>query len=378
MHPFHTMKFSVAAVVQVAVEPKNAADLPKLVEGLKRLAKSDPLVKCSTSKSGQHIIAGAGELHLEICLKDLREDYMKGADVRVSEPVVSFGETIDSITGYDEKHPKICVSKSPNKHNRLYMYAEPLEEKFIEAVDEGEIQLVSASEMKKFGRKLADEYNWDIGAARKIWTFGCPPDALANCIVDTTKGVQFLNEIKDHVVGAFMQVTTGGVLCDEVMRGIRYNITDVKLHADAIHRGAGQIMPCAKKVFFACQIASSPKLLEPMYLVDILVPQSAHSGVFNTLNTRRGEIEKIEDRIGTPLSQIQAYLPVLESFGFTELLRKNTGGQAFPQMKFSHWKKVSGDPMKEDSSAYKILMDTRKRKGLKVTLPVFGDYYDKV
>merc|ERR1712244_153411 len=193
------------------------------------------------------------------------------------------------------------------------------------------------------------------------------PDALANCIVDTTKGVQFLNEIKDHVVGAFMQVTTGGVLCDEVMRGIRYNITDVKLHADAIHRGAGQIMPCAKKVFFACQIASSPKLLEPMYLVDILVPQSAHSGVFNTLNTRRGEIE-----------QIQAYLPVLESFGFTELLRKNTGGQAFPQMKFSHWEIVSGNPLTVDSMAYKILMDTRKRKGMKEKLPLFGDYYDKV
>merc|ERR1712233_244071 len=319
---------------------------------------SDPLVKCSTSKSGQHIIAGAGELHLEICLKDLREDYMKGADVRVSEPVVSFGETIDSITGYDEKHPKICVAKSPNKHNRLYMYAEPLEEKFV--------------------RSLADEYGWDIGSARKIWTFGCPPDAKANCVVDTTKGVQFLNEIKDHVVGAFMQVTTGGVLCDEVMRGIRFNITDVKLHADAIHRGAGQIMPCAKKVFSSCQIASGPRLLEPMYLVDITVPQSAHSGVFNTLNTKRGEIEKIEDRVGTPLSQIQAYLPVLESFGFTELLRKNTGGQAFPQMKFSHWKIGSGDPFPEASPAYKILMDTRKRKGMKETLPVFGDYYDKV
>merc|ERR1711997_841500 len=204
------------------------------------------------------------------------------------------------------------------------MYAEPLTEEFVKAVDEDEITLPNQAEMKKFGRTLADEYGWDIGYARKIWTFGCPPDAKANVEEDATKGVQFLSEIKDHVVGAFMQVTTGGVLCDEVMRGIRYNITDVKLHADAIHRGAGQIMPCAKKVFFACQIASSPKLLEPMYLVDILVPQSAHSGVFNTLNTRRGEIEKIEDRIGTPLSQIQA-LPVLESFGFTELLRKNTG-----------------------------------------------------
>mmetsp|Transcript_45157 Transcript_45157/g.74866 ORF Transcript_45157/g.74866 Transcript_45157/m.74866 type:complete len:852 (-) Transcript_45157:249-2804(-) len=378
MHPFVTMKFSVAAVVQVAVEPKNAADLPKLVEGLKRLAKSDPLVKCSTSKSGQHIIAGAGELHLEICLKDLREDYMKGAEVRVSEPVVSFAETIESKTGDDGKHPSSCVSKSPNKHNRLYMYAEPLLDKFAAAVGEGDVVLPQSSEMKAFGRRLADEFEWDVGEARKIWTFGCPPDGLGNCIVDMTKGVQFLNEIKDHVVGAFMQVTTGGVLCDEVMRGIRFNITDVKLHADAIHRGAGQIMPCAKKVLFACQIASGPKLLEPMYLVDITVPQSAHSGVFNTLNTKRGEIEKIEDRVGTPLSQIQAYLPVLESFGFTELLRKNTGGQAFPQMKFSHWKLVSGDPFAENSPANTILMDTRKRKGLKVSLPVFGDYYDKV
>jgi len=378
MWPFHTMKFSVAAVVSVAVEPKNAADLPKLVEGLKRLAKSDPLVKCSTSKSGQHIISGAGELHLEICLKDLREDYMKGADVRVSEPVVSFGETVSERTGYDEKHPAICVSKSPNKHNRLYMYAEPLSAEFITAVDDDEVKLPNQSEMKKFGRTLSDDFGWDIGEARKIWTFGCPPDAKANCVVDVTKGVQFLSEIKDHVVGAFMQITGGGILCDEVMRGCKFCVTDVKLHADTIHRGAGQIMPCAKKVFSACQIASSPRLLEPMFLVDITVPQSAQSGVFNTLNTKRGEIEKIEERIGTPLSQIQAFLPVIESFGFTELLRKNTGGQAFPQMKFSHWKMVNGDPYSEGSQGNEYLMDIRKRKGMKMKLPDFGDYYDKV
>jgi len=378
MHPFHTMKFSVAAVVSVAVEPKNAADLPKLVEGLKRLAKSDPLVKITTSKSGQHIIAGAGELHLEICLKDLREDYMKGADVRVSEPVVSFGETVGARTGDDGVHPAICVSKSPNKHNRLYMYAEPLEAEFILAVDDDEIVLPNMSVMKAFGRNLCDNFGWDIGEARKIWTFGCPPDAKANCVVDVTKGVQFLLEIKDHVVGAFMQVTTGGILCDEVMRGCKFCITDVKLHADTIHRGAGQIMPCAKKVMFACQLASSPKLLEPMFLVDITVPQNAQSGVFNTLNTKRGEIEKIEERIGTPLSQVQAYLPVIESFGFTELLRKNTGGQAFPQMKFSHWKAVSGDPYKEGSMANDHLKDIRKRKGMKDVLPDFADYYDKV
>jgi elongation factor 2 len=232
--------------------------------------------------------------------------------------------------------------------------------------------------MKVFGRRMADEYGWDPNEARKIWCFGCPPDALPNMVVDMVKGAQFVHEIKDHVVGAFMQATGGGIVCDEIMRGFRINIEDVKLHADAIHRGAGQIMPCAKKVIFATQIASGPKLLEPMYLVEITVPQQQQSGVFSTLNTKRGEIDAITDRIGTPLSLIRAYLPVLESFGFTELLRKNTGGQAFPQMKFSHWKMCSGDPLKEGTPAYLIVMDTRKRKGLKEELPKFGDYYDKI
>jgi len=377
-YPFHTMKFSVAAVVQIAVDAKNAVDLPKLVEGLKRLSKSDPLVKISMSKSGQHIIAGAGELHLEICLKDLREDFMKGAEISCSEPIVSFAETIADRTGTDDIHPKICIAKSPNKHNRLFMYAEPLTEAFVKAVEDGDVNTGKVTDVKEFARNLAEKYGWDVGDARKVWTFGCPPDGVPNVMVDMTKGVQFLSEIKDHVVGAFMQVTTGGILCDEVMRGMRYNLEDVKLHADSIHRGAGQIMPCAKKVFYACELASGPKMMEPMYLVEITVPQEAQSGVFSTLNTKRGEIELIQDRPGTPLSVMRAFLPVMESFGFTQLLRQNTGGKAFPQMKFSHWKQMNGDPMKEGTPAYATLMNTRKRKGLKEELPVFADYFDKL
>merc|ERR1719201_2568756 len=112
-HNMKVMKFSVSPVVRVAVEPKNPADLPKLVEGLKRLAKSDPMVQCSTEESGEHIIAGCGELHLEICLKDLQEDFM-GCPVKISEPVVSFRETVAA------ESDQTCLSKSPNKHNRLY------------------------------------------------------------------------------------------------------------------------------------------------------------------------------------------------------------------------------------------------------------------
>ena len=109
------MKFSVSPVVRVAVEPKVASDLPKLVEGLKRLSKSDPMVQCTIEETGEHIIAGAGELHLEICLKDLQEDFMGGAEIRVSDPVVSFRETVSAESDHT------CMSKSPNKHNRLYL-----------------------------------------------------------------------------------------------------------------------------------------------------------------------------------------------------------------------------------------------------------------
>ena len=118
-HTIKAMKFSVSPVVRVAVECKNPADLPKLVEGLKRLSKSDPMVVCTIEETGEHIVAGAGELHLEICLKDLQEDFMGGAEIKVSPPVVSFRETVS------EESDHLCMSKSPNKHNRLYFKAPP-------------------------------------------------------------------------------------------------------------------------------------------------------------------------------------------------------------------------------------------------------------
>jgi len=219
---------------------------------------------------------------------------------------------------------------------------------------------------------------WDVGDARKIWSFGCPPDGKCNVLVDSTKGVQYLNEIKDSMVGAFYQATACGVLCEEAMRGIRFNLVDITMHSDAIHRGAGQIMPPCKRVLYACQIKSGPSLLEPMYLVDITVPQSAISGVYSTLNARRGIVEGMTDRAGTPLTQIKAFLPVLESFGFATMLRANTSGQAFPQMIFSHWQIVNGSPYESESQASKIVAEVRARKGLKVALPDFNDYNDKL
>jgi len=328
------------------------------------------LVQCFTAQTGEHIIAGAGELHLEICLKDLRDDFMKGAPIRVGQPVVSFCETVTKPSEFT------CIAKSPNKHNRVYLTAEPLGETFCKAVDDGTINM--DEELKVRARKLADEFKWDIQDARKLWTMGCPPDGKANVLVDTTKAVQYLHEIKDSMVGAFIQATAEGIIMGEAMRGIRYNLVDITMHADAIHRGAGQIMPPMKRCMYACQFKSGASILEPMYACDIVVPQHAISGVYSTLNQRRGVIEGKEDRPGTPLCKVRAFLPVLESFGFTQLLRQNTSGQAFPQMIFSHWQVLNGDPFEDGTQAQKEVMAVRKRKGMKEGMPVFADYYDKL
>merc|ERR1711872_1171204 len=181
-------------VVRVAVEPKNPQDLPKLVEGLKRLAKSDPMVLCLTEESGEHIIAGAGELHLEICLKDLEEDHAC-VPLKKSDPVVSYRESVSAESN------QVCLSKSPNKHNRLYMIAKPMPDGLAEDID-------------------------NVDEARKIWCFG-PEGTGPNIVIDATKGVQYLNEIKDSVVAGFQWATKEGVLCDENMRGIRFDVMDV-------------------------------------------------------------------------------------------------------------------------------------------------------
>merc|ERR1711871_1407006 len=255
-HNIRVMKYSVSPVVQQSVKPKNAADLPKLVEGLKRLSKSDPIVQCFSSESGEHIVAGAGELHLEICLKDLEEDFMKGTPIVKGDPVVSFRETVT------EESRMTMLSKSPNKHNRLYMKAEPLGDEFCKAVDDGEVK--STDDVKTRGRKLADDFGWDVNFARKIWCFG-PDTSGPNVFVDHTVGVQYLNEIKDHVVSAFQWASKEGALAEEPMRGIKFKLFDVTMHADAIHRGAGQIMPTARRCMYACSLTAKPALCEPVF-----------------------------------------------------------------------------------------------------------------
>uniref|UniRef100_A0A672T276 Eukaryotic translation elongation factor 2 n=1 Tax=Sinocyclocheilus grahami TaxID=75366 RepID=A0A672T276_SINGR len=367
-HNMRVMKFSVSPVVRVAVEAKNPADLPKLVEGLKRLAKSDPMVQCIIEESGEHIVAGAGELHLEICLKDLEEDHAC-IPLKKSDPVVSYRETVS------DESDQVCLSKSPNKHNRLYMKSRPFPDGLAEDIDKGDV--TARQELKQRARYLAEKYEWEVAEARKIWCFG-PDGTGPNILMDITKGVQYLNEIKDSVVAGFQWATKEGALCEENMRAVRFDIHDVTLHADAIHRGGGQIIPTARRVLYASVLTAQPRLMEPIYLVEIQCPEQVVGGIYGVLNRKRGHVFEESQVAGTPIFVVKAYLPVNESFGFTADLRSNTGGQAFPQCIFNHWQILPGDPYDVNSKPSQIVAETRKRKGLKEGIPALDNFLDKL
>ncbi len=169
------MKFTVSPVVQVAVQVKNPTDLPKLVEGLKRLSKSDPCVKTWVSSTGEHIIAGVGDLHLEICFNDLQNDHAC-VPLTKSDPVVEYKETVRVQSVVE------ALSKSQNKHNRILMKASPMGEEVAVAIETGVIG--PRDDFKARARVLADEFGWDVTDARKIWCFG--PERKADRMSSST------------------------------------------------------------------------------------------------------------------------------------------------------------------------------------------------
>jgi elongation factor 2 len=367
-HNIRVMKYSVSPVVRVAVEPKNASDLPKLVEGLKRLSKSDPLVLCYTEESGEHVIAGCGELHLEICLKDLQEEYAK-CEIKKSDPVVTFKETVTAESSMN------CLSKSPNKHNRIYMKCQPLGDDLSKAIDDSEVTM--KDDVKIRAKVLQDKYEWDPNDAKKIWCFG-PDTTGPNMLVDQTKQVQYLNEIQDSMEAAFQWATKEGVMTEENMRGIKFNVQDVSLHTDAVHRGGGQIIPTARRVFYAACLTAEPRFQEPLFLCEIQTPDDAMGGIYQTLTARRGIVIGEEPVAGTPLVIVKAYLPVAESFGFTQHLRQSTSGRAFPQCVFDHWDTLNTSPLEDGSKAHQVCEAIRKRKGLKPGIPSLDNFLDKL
>merc|ERR1711998_4820 len=230
---------------------------------------------------------------------DLEKGFLDSVALEWGAPRVQYRETVTAESS------QVCLSKSPNKHNRLFVKAEPLSEEVNRAIEANRIY--PTQDLKTRTKLLEKEFAWDKTDALKLWGFGPAPEeagapAGANLLVDQTKGIQYLNEIKESMNSGLLWAAKEGPLCEENMRGVRFNLLDVKLHADSIHRGMGQIQPPARRVFFSSVMLGACRLVEPVFKALIEAPGEAQAGVMQALGGCRGELVLAEDLPGGRLS----------------------------------------------------------------------------
>ncbi|MFW9928416.1 MAG: GTP-binding protein, partial [Candidatus Thorarchaeota archaeon] len=370
--PFKSLTFAVEPVVTIALETKNPKDLPKLVDGMRLIELVDPSLKTKINEeTGEYLLSGTGELHLEIAVKDLQE--MQNLEVKQSEPIITFRESLEGIS------PEPALAKSPNKHNRLFVTAQPLSQGVIDAIENK--MITPYSDPKKVAAILRD-LGWEKDEAKKVWGMG-PGEDGPNVFVDGTKGVQYLREVKDYIMQGARWGMGEGPICGEPMHGVRFNLEDCTLHEDPVHRGIGQIMGVGRQACFGAMLIAKPILLEPIYKIQVNVPERYLGAVYKVLNKRRGKILDTIQKEGSPMNIVSGEVPVSESIGINTELRSETSGYAFSQMIFDHWEKVPGDIYKPEdaggSLARKFVEMTRQRKGFSSTAPPSpSEYIDKM
>jgi elongation factor 2 len=221
-HNFRVMKFSVSPVVRVAVDTQDPTHHAKLVEGLKKLSQADSLVQV-LNENGQHVIATAGELHLEICLADLEKTHAR-CPLKVATPIVTYRETITA------ESRQIAFTKTTNKHNKFFMRALPLQPGLAEAIESGRIS--SKQDPKERSKILVEEFGWELAATKKIWSFG-PNDNGPNILVDATRAVDGLANVQDAIIAGFQWASGEGVLASESLHGVLFELLDVEIHRDS-------------------------------------------------------------------------------------------------------------------------------------------------
>lgn len=367
---FRPLTFNTTSVVKVAVEPLNPSELPKMLEGLRKINKSYPLAVTKVEESGEHIVLGTGELYLDCILHDLRKMYSE-IEIKVADPVVAFCETVVETSSIK------CFAETPNKKNKFTMIAEPLEKGFAEDIETGKISL--SNDKKRMGDYLTSKYGWDVLSARSIWAFG-PESNGPNAVVDYTLPGEIdknlLSTTRDSIVQGFQWATREGPLCDETMRNVKFKLLDATLASEPIHRGSGQVIPTARRVAYSSFLMATPRLMEPVYYVEIQAPVDCISAIYQVLELRRGHVTQDLPKAGSPLYTIKAFVPVIDSFGLETDIRAHTQGQAFCLSVFDHWSIVPGDPLDKSVVlrplepsptpylAREFMIKTRRRKGM--------------
>jgi len=398
---FKPIRHFTESVFKVAVEPINPSELPKMLDGLRKVNKSYPLISTKVEESGEHVILGTGELYMDCVLHDLRRLYSE-MELKVSDPVTRFCETVVETSAI------MCYAMTPNKKNKITMIAEPLDAGIAEDIESGKVSI--RDPIRKVGQFFEENYDWDKLASRSIWAFG-PDDIGPNILQDDTLPSQvdkkLLNTVRDGIRQGFSWGTREGPLCEErkfpplprsrprlpppypcqlsdqltthtrpAIRNTRFKLTDISLAPDAISRGSGQIIPTTRRAIYSSFLMASPRLMEPLYAVSMLGPADSVSSLYTVLSRRRGHVLADGPVAGTPLYAVQGLLPVVDSFGFETDVRIHTQGQAMVSLVFDKWSVVPGDPLDREvrlrplemagvgATARDFVLKTRRRKGL--------------
>ena len=338
-------------VVTVAVEAKNTKDLPKLIEVLRQTAKEDPTIHVNINEeTGEHLVSGMGELHLEVIGYRINE---KGVDITTSEPIVVYRETVAGKTANPVE------GKSPNKHNRLYLEVAPLEDSIFQALQNGDIKegkIKDKEEAQKF-----IEHGLDKEEARRVWDV-----YNKSLFINMTRGIQYLDEIKELVIEGFESALEEGPVANEIAMGMKFTLVDAKLHEDAVHRGPAQILPAIRNAIKGGMMMADPTLLEPVQKVFINTPTDYMGSVTKEILNRRGQI--VDMPTEGDMVNVEAKVPVAEMFGFAGEIRSATQGRCLWSTENSGFERLPRELQSQ------IIRQIRERKGLSPE-PFGPDHY---
>jgi elongation factor 2 len=350
---FESIKYVSEPVVTIAVEPKHPKDLPKLVEALRRITVEDPnLIVKINEETGETLLAGMGVLHLEIATSLLQE---AGLEITTTQPLINYRETIRSSAGP-------IMSKSPNRHNKIFMRVEPLGDEIIELIKIG--QLKEDLDRKEMAKILRSK-GWEADQARKV----AAVDPSGNLLVDETKGVQFIQESIDSIRSGFDDVVHSGPLARETVRGLKFVLHHFVPHEDPAHRGLAQLMPATRRSMLGSMLIADPILLEPILGIEIKCPQEQIGVVAGILSGKRGKLLNVDQK--GVIAIIQGEVPASETFDLSEIMRGGTAGKALWSTYFKAWQPVPQSLFKS------LITDIRKRKGLNPDPPSPDEFIDK-
>jgi len=343
MKEFESFMSNVEPVMTVSVEAKEAKNLPKLIEAIRQITKEDPNIKATINQdTGEHLISGMGELHLEVTQHRIEVDHK--IPITVSPPIVVYRETITKSS------PPKHEAKTPNKHNKFYMHVEAIPEEILTQLVESKIQGKIRDKDKDLKQQFID-MGIDREESKRIWAVN------NNCyIVNATKGIEALFEVKELIVQAFNDATNEGPLAKEKSQGVKVVIEDAKLHEDAIHRGPAQVLPAITRGIYACMLQADAILLEPKQTLSILVPQDFMGAVSKELGARRTQITDMRNEGDQTI--IIGKAPVKELIGFSAAIRGATQGRAVWTAEYSGYEQLPRELQ------HKVIVEIRTRKGM--------------